>query len=123
MFGKHKININYIYKNMKNLVDLEKKINSELGTKITNTQIKHNQIYVEINKDDLIDVTLFIKTNKNTPYYHKWNWLDKNFFEIKIEKLNHLSELFYFINAAKNFPNNYNGPFLNYENKKFIIPL
>ena len=53
---------------MKNLVDLEKKINSELGTKITNTQIKHNQIYVEINKDDLIDVTLFIKTNKDTKF-------------------------------------------------------
>ena len=53
---------------MKNLIDLEKKINSELGTKITNTQIKHNQIYIEINKDDLIDVTLFIKTNKDTQF-------------------------------------------------------
>ena len=53
---------------MKNLVDLEKKINSELGTKISNTQIKHNQIYVEISKDDLIDVTLFIKTNKDTKF-------------------------------------------------------
>jgi len=75
-----------------------------------------------INKLLKIDLSsAIIKTNKNTPYYHKWNWLDKNFFEIKIEKLNHLSELFYFINAAKNFPNNYNGPFLNYENKKFII--
>ena len=53
---------------MKNLIDLEKKINSELGTKINNTLIKHNQIYVEIDKEDLIDVTLFIKTNKDTKF-------------------------------------------------------
>ena len=53
---------------MKNLTDLEKKINSELGTKINSSKIKHNQIYVEIDKDDLIDVTLFIKTNKDTKF-------------------------------------------------------
>ena len=53
---------------MKNLIDLEKKINSELGTKINNTKIKHNQIYVEIDKEDLIDVILFFKTNKNTKF-------------------------------------------------------
>ena len=46
---------------MNNLIDLEKKINSELSTKINNTEIKHNQIYVEIDKEDLIDVTLFLK--------------------------------------------------------------
>ena len=53
---------------MNNLTDLEKKINSELGTKINSSKIKHNQIYVEIDKDDLIDVTLFIKTNKDTKF-------------------------------------------------------
>jgi len=53
---------------MNNLIDLEKKINSELGTKINNTLIKHNQIHVEIDKEDLIDVTLFIKTNKDTKF-------------------------------------------------------
>jgi len=41
---------------MKNLIDLEKKINSELTTKINKTEIKHNQIYIEIDKEDLIDV-------------------------------------------------------------------
>ena len=50
------------------LTDLEKKINSELGTKINKTEIKHGQIYIEINKDDLIDVTQFIKTNKDTKF-------------------------------------------------------
>ena len=53
---------------MNNLIDLEKKINSELGTKINSTKIKHNQIYVEIDKEDLIDVTLFFKTNKDTKF-------------------------------------------------------
>ena len=49
---------------MKNLEDLEKKINSELTTKINKTEIKHNQIYIEIDKDDVIDVCLFLKNNK-----------------------------------------------------------
>ena len=53
---------------MKNLIDLEKKINSELTTKINKSEIKHNQIYIEIDKEDFIDVTLFIKTNKDTKF-------------------------------------------------------
>ena len=53
---------------MINLVDLEKKINSELTTKINKSQIKHNQICIEINKENLIDVILFIKTNKDTKF-------------------------------------------------------
>ena len=53
---------------MNNLIDLEKKINSELATKINKSLVKHNQIYVEIDKDDLIDVVLFIKTNKDTNF-------------------------------------------------------
>ena len=50
------------------LIDLEKKINSELTTKINSTEIKHNQLYIKIDKEDLIDVTLFIKTNKYTKF-------------------------------------------------------
>ena len=53
---------------MTKLEDLEKKINSELTTKIKKTEIKHNQIYIEIDKENLIDVTLFIKTNKDTKF-------------------------------------------------------
>ena len=53
---------------MKTLIDLEKKINSELASKINTTLIKHNQIYVEIDKEDLIDVTLFVKTNKDLKF-------------------------------------------------------
>ena len=50
---------------MNNLLDLEKKINSELTTKIKKSEIKHNQIFLEIDKENLIDVTQFIKTNKD----------------------------------------------------------
>ena len=53
---------------MNNLTDLEKKINSELTTKIKKTEIRHNQLYINIDCEDLIDVTLFIKSNKNTKF-------------------------------------------------------
>ena len=53
---------------MKNLIDLEKKINSELTTKIKKTEIRHGQLYINIENEDLIDVTLFIKSNENTKF-------------------------------------------------------
>ena len=53
---------------MKNLEDLEKKINSELTTKIKETFIKHNQLYIKINAEDLLDVVLLLKSNKNTKF-------------------------------------------------------
>ncbi len=53
---------------MKNLEELEKKLNSELTTKINKSEIKHNQIYLETDKDDLIDVSLFLKTNSETKF-------------------------------------------------------
>ena len=53
---------------MMNLKDLEKKINSELTTKVKKTEIKHNQIYLETDKDDLIDICLFLKTNNDTKF-------------------------------------------------------
>ena len=53
---------------MISLNDLEKKINSELTTKINSSFIKHNQLYFEIDKDDLLDVVIFIKTNNSTKF-------------------------------------------------------
>jgi len=53
---------------MINLIDLEKKINSELTTKIKKSEIRHEQLYLNINCEDLIDVTLFIKSNENTKF-------------------------------------------------------
>ena len=53
---------------MINLIDLEKKINSELTTKIKKSEIRHEQLYINIDREDLIDVTLFIKSNENTKF-------------------------------------------------------
>ena len=53
---------------MINLVSLEKKINSELTTKIKKSEIRHEQLYLSIDTEDLIDVTLFIKSNENTKF-------------------------------------------------------
>ena len=53
---------------MINLTDLEKKINSELTTKIKKSEIRHKQLYLNINSEDIVDVTLFIKSNKDTKF-------------------------------------------------------
>ena len=53
---------------MENLIYLEKKINSELTTKINSSRVKHDQIYLSIDSNDIIDVILFMKTNENTKF-------------------------------------------------------
>ena len=53
---------------MEKLINLEKKINSELTTKINSSRVKHNQIYLSIDSNDIIDVILFLKTNENTKF-------------------------------------------------------
>ena len=53
---------------MINLIDLEKKINSELTTKIKKSEIKHEQLFLNIENKDLIDVSLFLKSNKDTKF-------------------------------------------------------
>ena len=53
---------------MSNLSDLEKKINSELTTKIKFSEIKHEQLYLKTNCSDLIQVLLFLKNNSSTKF-------------------------------------------------------
>ena len=53
---------------MYSLQDLEKKLNSELTTKINSSKINHNQIYINIDSEDLIDVILFLKNNETTKF-------------------------------------------------------
>ncbi len=53
---------------MKKIEDLEKKINSELTTKIKESKILHEQLYLSINSEDLLDVILLLKTNKDTKF-------------------------------------------------------
>tara|TARA_B100002051_G_scaffold265293_1_gene291150 strand:- start:185 stop:781 length:597 start_codon:yes stop_codon:yes gene_type:complete len=53
---------------MSDLVDLEKKINSELTTKINSSKISHEQIYLNVDSPDLIEVLSFLKTNNQTKF-------------------------------------------------------
>ena len=53
---------------MKNLENLEKIINSELTSKVKSSKIKHNQIYLNIEENDLINVIMFLKNNNNTKF-------------------------------------------------------
>ena len=53
---------------MELLQKLEKKINSELNTKINSSKIKNDKIYLNIDSNDIIDVILFLKNNENTNF-------------------------------------------------------
>ena len=53
---------------MNNLTDLEKKINSKLTTKIKKSEIKHEQLYLNIDSKDIVNVSLFIKNNEDTKF-------------------------------------------------------
>ncbi len=53
---------------MSNLIELEKKINSELTTKINSSKISHEQIYLNVDSSDLIEVLSFLKTNNQTKF-------------------------------------------------------
>ena len=53
---------------MKNLSNLEKKINSELTTKVKSSKLNHNQIYLNIENDDLLEVILFLKNNNEIKF-------------------------------------------------------
>jgi NADH-quinone oxidoreductase subunit C len=50
------------------LLDLEKKVNSELTTKIKSSRINHNQLYLNIESNDLLEVILFLKNNDKTKF-------------------------------------------------------
>ena len=53
---------------MSNISNLEKKINSELATKIKFSQIKHDQLYLNIDCTDLIEVLVFLKNNSSLKF-------------------------------------------------------
>ena len=53
---------------MNELNNLEKIINSELTSKIIRSEIKHNQILITIDENNLIEVLLFLKTNTLTKF-------------------------------------------------------
>jgi len=53
---------------MENLESLEKTINSELTTKILSSSIKHDQINICIENNNLIEVMIFLKTHSSTQF-------------------------------------------------------
>ena len=53
---------------MKTIIDLEKKINSELTSKINSSKIQYNQIYLNINENCISEVVMFLKTNSVTKF-------------------------------------------------------
>ena len=53
---------------MENLESLEKTINSELTTKILSSNIKHDQINICIEDNNLIEVMIFLKTHSSTKF-------------------------------------------------------
>jgi len=53
---------------MKNLSNLEKKINSELTTKIKSTKVKHDNIYISIENENLLEVIAFLKNDNETKF-------------------------------------------------------
>ena len=53
---------------MGNLTDLEKKINSQLTTKINHSKINHNQLYINIDTEDILEVIIFLKTNNEIKF-------------------------------------------------------
>ena len=53
---------------MENLESLEKAINSELTTKVLSSNIKHDQINICIEDNNLIEVMIFLKTHSSTKF-------------------------------------------------------
>ncbi len=53
---------------MQNIEKLQKKINSELTTKIKTSKINHDQLYFKIDHEDLINVIVFLKSNQETMF-------------------------------------------------------
>ena len=95
-----------IYLTQKNPVSLSNQLSS-----IASKMIKK---LLDIN----IDLDYLKKKGNKKNYYYKWNWLDKNFFYVKKNKLHNLES---FVNAAFNIPNNFNGPFIKIHNRKIVI--
>ena len=53
---------------MNELINIEKKINAELNTKINSSKIIHKQLYLNMDNKDLQHVILFLKTNNQTKF-------------------------------------------------------
>ena len=51
-----------------NINDLEGIVNSGLGTAIKKSEIKFNQLFIELDFENLVSVILFLKTNEKCKF-------------------------------------------------------
>ena len=67
---KRKLEEKEIYKDkmLKNLLSLEKFVNSELTSKIQNSVVENDELLVETGVESLIDVIQFLKSNDNCKF-------------------------------------------------------
>ena len=50
------------------LKDLEKVVNSQLSTAVKKSEIKFNQLFIDIKVEDLKSIIIFLKTNSKKTY-------------------------------------------------------
>ena len=53
---------------LKNLLELEKIVNSQLASKITRSKIENNELVFEIKEDDLVETIQFLKSNEKCKF-------------------------------------------------------
>ena len=53
---------------LENLKKLEKLINSELSSKVQNSIIENNELFIKINEKDLLEVVQFLKSNEKCKF-------------------------------------------------------
>jgi NADH-quinone oxidoreductase subunit C len=51
-----------------NIKNLEKYINSELSSKIQNSQIDNDELLIEVKENEIIDIVQFLKSNENCKF-------------------------------------------------------
>ena len=51
-----------------NLKELEKLVNLELTSKIYNSSIEHEELFLDVNPDELLNVIIFLKSNDNCKF-------------------------------------------------------
>lgn len=92
------------------------KIKDPIKLNIKLSSVTANLVKKLLNKN--IFTSSFIKVKKKYKYYKKWDWLNKNFFYVRKKNYHELEN---FVNASFNIPNNFNGPHIKLDNKRFII--
>lgn len=86
---------------------------------LSNLAFRYTKILINkklnISKNNKVNI---LKNKKKQIIYKKWKWKNEKFFFVKPKQYLNLEN---FSNAAKNIPNNFNGPFIVINKKKIVI--